>query len=565
MAILLLAFDFIAPMIGGVVIAGTVSFLGGVLLARRSSLELESTLGDRFVPLLEAEIERLHQERIQNELEDELFSQFASHRNVSSALWALLGQIVPQPSSGFVAILGTDATPHCPKMARGLTEQSFEQMTLPDELLYRLKSQNPLAIQKDPDVYGLFERLDVVDRDKTSTLYLTALEDGQETFGVLVTSELWPQGLPESEQRLFMKRVARRIGKRCQQIHFSEQQTNELRLTQDMLELRAIADAPHNEPLETLTRFAKRLLDSTHADRVAVYFVARRMGEQLRPVVQCGQPLTPAEQSAWDRHERALACIAIESGVGSLHDGHLHQNWPGDSPIASAATMPIRVNGGVLGSLCVTRRGLGHSLENNWKLIEFGTETLSKTIGRVFEEASIRRQARHDHLTDLVNRRSFDAYVTTEVERIRLGESPTCSLIFADLDHFKSINDTHGHQAGDHVLREAARILTERVSRLRMGERSIVARYGGEEFAILLPGVGLAGTTRIAEGIRAAIESEVILIKDVRLNITASLGVAVCPDQATSVESLIAFADKALYQAKSKGRNCVCYVDDVAK
>ena len=195
----------------------------------------------------------------------------------------------------------------------------------------------------------------------------------------------------------------------------------------------------------------------------------------------------------------------------------------------------------------------------NRKLIEWSADTLSQTLRRVFHESSIRRQARHDYLTDLVNRRSFDAYLATELERINHGESPACSLILADLDRFKACNDRFGHQANDQVLRVAARVLAEQVSQLRMGERSIVARYGGEEFAILLPNVGMSGALRIAESIRRAIESETIRLQETTMKITISLGVAVCPEQANSAETLIAAADKALYQAKSNGRNCVCH------
>ncbi len=412
----LLAFDLIAPMIGGVVLAGAFSFFGGVLLARKKAQDLTTVLGDRFAPGLEAEIQRLNLERI-----------------------------------------------------------------------------HQLIVSKQ----------------------------------------------------------------------HSSKLSDELKSTQDMLELRAIIDAHSEEPFQTLERFAKRLCESANADRAAIYFVARRNGEQLQPIVQCGSPLSPEDESAWNRNEQALASIAIESELGSWHDDEWLRTLQVNSPITAAATMPIRVNGRVLGALCLTRQGHDGSLEGSRRLIEFGAETLSQTFHRVFEEATIRRQARHDHLTDLVNRRSFDAYLATEVERIQLRESPVCSLILMDLDRFKLINDRYGHLGGDHVLRETARVLAAQVTRLRMGERSIVARYGGEEFAILLPGVGMAGALRIAEEIRVSIETESIHLQDAQFHVTTSIGVAVCPEQAASAEALIAIADKALYQAKANGRNCVCRPDDI--
>ena len=148
--------------------------------------------------------------------------------------------------------------------------------------------------------------------------------------------------------------------------------------------------------------------------------------------------------------------------------------------------------------------------------------------------------------------------LATEIERVQRDESPACSLILADLDRFKSINDRYGHQGGDNVLRETARVMAEQVGKLRLGERSIVARYGGEEFAIILPNVGLAGAMRIAEGIRSAIAAESITVGSTTLNVTISIGVAECTQQTNNPTSLVAAADQALYQAKESGRNCVC-------
>ena len=120
------------------------------------------------------------------------------------------------------------------------------------------------------------------------------------------------------------------------------------------------------------------------------------------------------------------------------------------------------------------------------------------------------------------------------------------------------INDHHGHQAGDEVLRVIARSLREQVGRMRMGERSLLARYGGEELAILLPGVGTAGALRVAEELRAAIECLAIVFGDKRLAVTVSIGVASCPLHGMGSTELVEAADVALYRAKSEGRNRVC-------
>ena len=161
-------------------------------------------------------------------------------------------------------------------------------------------------------------------------------------------------------------------------------------------------------------------------------------------------------------------------------------------------------------------------------------------------------------MTGLVNRRSFDELIDNAFGRAQTAQS-ACSLILIDLDHFKSINDTYGHQAGDEVLRRVARILQDRIKEIRSSDNVIAARYGGEELAILLPEIGLAGAERIAEVIRHSIETATIEFNDTRIPVTASLGLSTYTSQAMeSVQTLVAAADGALYQAKSDGRNRVC-------
>ena len=143
-----------------------------------------------------------------------------------------------------------------------------------------------------------------------------------------------------------------------------------------------------------------------------------------------------------------------------------------------------------------------------------------------------------------------------------LGLSSECSLLLADLDRLKSINDTHGHPAGDEVLRVVAQLLREHVGRMRSGERSVLARYGGEELVVLLPGVGLAGALRLAAEIRLAVEQRAIPFQNKSLRVTISIGAASCPRHAMTPADIISAADQSLYRAKSEGRNRVCQPED---
>lgn len=172
----------------------------------------------------------------------------------------------------------------------------------------------------------------------------------------------------------------------------------------------------------------------------------------------------------------------------------------------------------------------------------------SLKLGGVMRE--LRQLATRDALTGLLNRRSFDALLAEEIERARrLGHPLT--LVLLDLDHFKTVNDTHGHPAGDAVLAAIARLLELEV---RTIDR--VARIGGEEFAVLLmettAGEGLAVARRLVTAMRAR---PVRVSDGVTLAVTVSAGVAGLPTYGEPETGLMAAADKALYSAKRGGRD----------
>ncbi|MFT3906928.1 MAG: GGDEF domain-containing protein [Steroidobacteraceae bacterium] len=176
----------------------------------------------------------------------------------------------------------------------------------------------------------------------------------------------------------------------------------------------------------------------------------------------------------------------------------------------------------------------------------------SQEVVRLREELEVvQGLALTDPLTGLLNRRAFDQ----EVERRCVtGGGRSCSVLMADIDHFKAINDTHGHLFGDKVLSAVAQVLKS-----CLAGRGIAARVGGEEFAMLLPGMSIAGAVELAETVRATVERGRIRrgTQDEHTgSVTISLGVAV--HQANeAIEALLARADRALYDSKERGRNRV--------
>jgi diguanylate cyclase (GGDEF)-like protein len=163
----------------------------------------------------------------------------------------------------------------------------------------------------------------------------------------------------------------------------------------------------------------------------------------------------------------------------------------------------------------------------------------------------VERQALIDGLTGLANRRQCEETLADELARVeRFGGS--LAVVVADLDWFKDVNDRHGHPAGDSVLSEFAALLEETVR-----DVDLAGRWGGEEFVLILPGTDLAGGAQVAERIRLALASRIVLAVDrTPITLTASFGVAAIPPVKTASE-LFAAADDAMYQAKRAGKNRV--------
>jgi len=200
-------------------------------------------------------------------------------------------------------------------------------------------------------------------------------------------------------------------------------------------------------------------------------------------------------------------------------------------------------------------------------------DTIPVSVKRVMEKYRLEKQNRHllrelarknrelerlsllDGLTDIPNRRWFDKVMEQEWNRA-VRENLPLSLIMADIDYFKCYNDTYGHQEGDNCLREVARVLN--TSLHRPGD--FAARYGGEEFALILPDTDEKGARSVAEIIRSQINAQNIPHKASLTagHVTLSLGFSTArPEKESDRSSLVENADRALYQAKTQGRNRV--------
>jgi len=165
----------------------------------------------------------------------------------------------------------------------------------------------------------------------------------------------------------------------------------------------------------------------------------------------------------------------------------------------------------------------------------------------------LEQQSIHDALTGLHNRRYLQEILPREIQRALRLENPQLAVMMIDIDYFKKINDTYGHEAGDRVLREIARMF-----KTNTRNEDIVVRYGGEEFLLLFPTLDIQGAYTRADLLRTEIKKSNIEIEGVRLpSITISIGISCLPEHGSDDQTLIRLADQALYNAKANGRDCI--------
>jgi diguanylate cyclase len=274
------------------------------------------------------------------------------------------------------------------------------------------------------------------------------------------------------------------------------------------------------------------------------------------PLVLVGCALL--QRKPFDSASRLVAIVAFLDEMvlvfrNTVKQGQRFTQWP----IAAKVDAPLFVLGGSAISLHALAGAIlllaivysvYHSIFEDWRR----QEALEREKGELMRASEqMRYHAEHDGLTRLWNHRIIVERLRGEVDRSRRDGTPL-SVILADIDHFKKINDSFGHTVGDLVLRDIGTIFTSSVR-----SYDLVGRYGGEEFLLILPGTPLNRALIRAEELRLAVESAHIFDGEATLQVTASFGVASEFPPDYEVEAIIRAVDGALYRAKNSGRNCV--------
>ncbi|MEF2231861.1 MAG: sensor domain-containing diguanylate cyclase [Pseudodesulfovibrio sp.] len=266
--------------------------------------------------------------------------------------------------------------------------------------------------------------------------------------------------------------------------------------------------------------------------------------------------MVPETESLWVEH---LLASAADMGSGPINGFHvLHTDAkrrpeyglkPDEGRLVTLPLTAGQQTFGCLALLCEAGYRLG---KDQVETFRSAVNHLGLALRNALAFKEVKLRADRDGLTRIYNRHSFEERLVYEIKR-RRRYNHDLSLLMVDLDHFKQVNDTYGHKAGDMVLRKMGEILTE-----TFRTTDLAARYGGEEFVVLLPHTSERHAWNLAERVREAIETCTFSSEGQEFTVTASIGVASVEAGAlTRDDDLIVKADKALYEAKHNGRNMV--------
>ncbi|MBC8037381.1 MAG: sensor domain-containing diguanylate cyclase [Rhizobiales bacterium] len=317
---------------------------------------------------------------------------------------------------------------------------------------------------------------------------------------------------------------------------------NDLNGEREQLRLRdlhdyAILDTPPEESFDRITELAKTMLRTPMAV-VSLVAENRQWFKSKIGVAACQTPRDISFCNHTIQHDEPLIVR------NALKDPRFASSplVTGEPNIRFYIGTPLHTPGGYnIGALCAMDTVPRDPTPEQVKLLQ--------DLGRlVIDELELRKLAYLDPLTGTWTKRGLEG----AIKNLRKGRGGGACVVMMDVDHFKRVNDTHGHDAGDRVLKALAQ-----ACRASLRPADIIARVGGEEFAMILPGVALPEGLIAAEKMRAAIAGQTVATREGAISVTASFGVATAAGDMAEFQNALAAADSAMYAAKACGRNAV--------
>ncbi|MFH1023446.1 MAG: diguanylate cyclase [Planctomycetota bacterium] len=346
-----------------------------------------------------------------------------------------------------------------------------------------------------------------------------------------------------------LTRLDRRLREMEDHQRFLESNTKSLRYQVELLSaMREVSrvvsdDVQFDKILDKVMRIVEELLGTEEI----VIFAVDESSEGLVP-----RALRRDRQSVFE--EEALAALPPDPQVqAAMTYRQLFMESEGGSTGAGSfkLVLPLIADQEIFGVMKIRTGVVTPNVST--ELLEYAVKDIAKHITLALKTPALHSRAVLDSLTGLYTKRHFAQQLSGFYQRCQNGET-TFSLVLLDIDHFKLINDRHGHLSGDRVLADISENLK---ACIRDGDSAY--RYGGEELAILLPGSSIPIATQIAERIRKRVASKAFRTADGReITVTVSLGVAELTKAMPNPDALVAAADAALYKAKENGRNLVC-------
>ena len=276
-------------------------------------------------------------------------------------------------------------------------------------------------------------------------------------------------------------------------------------------------------------------------------------------------PPTPGNTLRFVQSQRLLKTIYPNQNmiIGPPSEELSREAFPvSESKVASCALLPLIRENCLIGSLHLGSNDVSRYTEHvRYDYIQHLSSVISVCIENCINQENLRRLSSVDMLTKVHNRRSFDQEIVRELSRASRSSYPlTC--LFLDLDHFKTVNDTYGHQAGDRVLRTVGMFLNK-----QLRKTDFISRYGGEEFAILLPNCNQQRAESVAETLRKKLSKLIFRDEDGQpFRMTTSIGISLCePSHFSGLDldelayKLIQSADNAVYMSKHNGRDQISF------